>query len=195
MLPRRLLVEKSDYFRGALNSGFVEGKENKIVLTDVDPKAFRYFIHWLYSDQLKQCEPRDLFDVWFLADRLLSENFKNLTMNLIQDHCRWDDLRVYDVKMVCQCLPPGSTLFKYCLQQVAHDWVNDELADGYKPYELEEILGISGSIAVEFAYLVQWVCEAKNKPGVQSNPSKDSGCKWHDHAHKSHEERNCPTIN
>lgn len=51
-IPGALLTDCSTYFTGALNGGFREADENKIVLDDEDPEVFRTFVAWMYKQRL-----------------------------------------------------------------------------------------------------------------------------------------------
>jgi len=49
-----LLLHHSDYFRKALQQCWKEGEERKVVLNDLEPKAFDVFVDWLYTQKLPE---------------------------------------------------------------------------------------------------------------------------------------------
>lgn len=54
VIHKALLCHLSPYFRSALNSVFIEGRNNAVELQDEDPACFQYIVAWMYRGTLCQ---------------------------------------------------------------------------------------------------------------------------------------------
>lgn len=54
VVHKALLCHLSPYFRGALNSDFIEAQNNAVELKDEDPACFQYIVAWMYRGTLGQ---------------------------------------------------------------------------------------------------------------------------------------------
>lgn len=54
VVHKALLCHLSPYFRGALNSDFIEAQNNAVELKDEDPACFQYIVAWMYRGALCQ---------------------------------------------------------------------------------------------------------------------------------------------
>jgi hypothetical protein len=80
----RLLCEQSPFFQQALGGNFKEAREQVVRLPEEEPERFERFLLWLYTHSLAHIDHRDvdrryesLFELYFLADRLLVRALKN----------------------------------------------------------------------------------------------------------------------
>ncbi|OBT82325.1 hypothetical protein VE02_08193 [Pseudogymnoascus sp. 03VT05] len=99
-IPTDLLCYQSGYFRGALRRHFIEAKEQKVELPDIDPRTFKFIVEWLYSHIVhKPCADSDdartglLIDAWVLADYLQMPRLQNAIMELM-DTCIFESVRI-----------------------------------------------------------------------------------------------------
>jgi hypothetical protein len=51
VLPERLLCDRIEYFKSAIQSGFGEGKDKLLALPEVDPTAFTYILDMIFGEQ------------------------------------------------------------------------------------------------------------------------------------------------
>ncbi len=54
VVHKALLCHLSPYFRGALNSNFIEAQNNAVELKDEDPECFQYIAAWMYRGKFGQ---------------------------------------------------------------------------------------------------------------------------------------------
>lgn len=100
-----LLCHHSQYFRAALQGGpFVEALLGVVKLDDQDPKTFKHFVYWLYTQDI--CEEKkakswstklnertaitlnqaELIDLWIFGDRVVTPGLQNAAINALHRH-------------------------------------------------------------------------------------------------------------
>lgn len=86
VVHKQLLVDKSEYFRAAIDNDFAENSANEFCLPEDDPNAFCIFIDWLYEGFLHQRhKSEELVDVWILADKLMCPNLQDEALDLLKE--------------------------------------------------------------------------------------------------------------
>ena len=107
-LPQALLCRQSDFFHTTFHSGFKEANEASMSLPDVDPSTFATVVKWMYQGHLNDlkgirksdyCEEigqieaaakhrqrlHHLFELYYLAEKLLMEPLEVQICKLLQD--------------------------------------------------------------------------------------------------------------
>lgn len=179
------MTDKSPYFSGCLSGNFVEAANKEVVLTDVSPNIFRYFIKWLYMGKLTGCKGEYLTDLWILADRFMCSDLMNRAMDLLRDFyvSKWMEVEV--VVDVLEHLPADSLLADYCLAQLAYDrreYSKQGGVDGCPytapsdPAAFDRMLTMDEGVASKYVELLTKQYEVESE-----NPAEEEGCLWHDH--------------
>jgi hypothetical protein len=75
MLLRDPLL-KSPYFKTALESQWIEGRNNIIKLKEDDSEIVRHYIHWLYAATLPRAELTVLSKLYVLGDKFVDIAYK-----------------------------------------------------------------------------------------------------------------------
>ncbi|OAL48834.1 hypothetical protein IQ07DRAFT_681540 [Pyrenochaeta sp. DS3sAY3a] len=68
---KELLIDSSEFFRGALTGEFKSAKEKEVTLKEDDPLLFEVFLHWLYHGHFPHARFDDdetLVDLWLPKD-------------------------------------------------------------------------------------------------------------------------------
>ncbi|KUJ22631.1 uncharacterized protein LY89DRAFT_680761 [Mollisia scopiformis] len=88
---KRLLCASATMFRGAFSGQFLESQEGTMTLEEDSPAVFALYVEWLYRSSVSviSTDPhahlRDLYGLYFFADKLLLPALKDKTMDAIQD--------------------------------------------------------------------------------------------------------------
>ncbi|KUJ07470.1 uncharacterized protein LY89DRAFT_556207, partial [Mollisia scopiformis] len=82
---KSVICHYSPFFNAAFNSQFKEGDTQSMVLNDADTNAFRLFVDWLYTQEIRYDDAETssmmtLARLWILADRFLIPKLQNQTM-------------------------------------------------------------------------------------------------------------------
>ncbi|KAL8784602.1 MAG: hypothetical protein Q9213_003857 [Squamulea squamosa] len=138
-IQKKLLTHDSAFFAAVLNGSFSEAITNTIELTDDDPRAFKFFVQWLYTGKFSLVSCRDgelyideskmelgdipnfLCVVWGLGDKLNCPAF--------QDHAMLQMLTLHEdiylqqdvVADAYKTSAPGSKLRKFVVDQFLHE--------------------------------------------------------------------------
>ncbi|KAF2100835.1 hypothetical protein NA57DRAFT_54909 [Rhizodiscina lignyota] len=80
---KALLCASSENFAAALNGPFKEGRENTIVLDDMEGKSFRRYLDWLYRGRFFNSNLEVVVDLHIFADRYLIPQLKRATVDMM----------------------------------------------------------------------------------------------------------------
>lgn len=117
------LVHKSAYFRTSLESEFLEGQTQQVLLDQDDPNVFDIFVQWIYKgDYNVQMalpeEERRTEEAWYelharaysLGNRLIALDFKKkIIEKLATDFERYDDLTMALVIKMAEIIYDGTS--------------------------------------------------------------------------------------
>ena len=95
MVYEDVICASSKFFKAACSVRWVEGKEKKVSLPEVEPELFQSYVAWLYSGEYKLQAPKDdsedayyvywdeSINLYLLGDVLDDVRFRNKTMEAI----------------------------------------------------------------------------------------------------------------
>ncbi|KAJ4305233.1 hypothetical protein N0V90_000764 [Kalmusia sp. IMI 367209] len=149
-LPTSLISHYSAFLKAACSHEFKEKEENRITLTDEDPKTFALFVEWMYYDkyslifdfQAKGDCSKDA-KAWILGDRLMSVPFKNYAMERIYNRHTVFTLSAavstVDFEYVCANTTEGSKLRRFYIDFVVTHFAKPDKVVG-KTKEWDNVL-------------------------------------------------------
>lgn len=94
MVYKDVICASSKFFKAACSQRWVEGREKKVRLPDVEPKIFQSYVAWLYSGtyQMQACkdDPKEVVwsalntavELYLLGDVLDDICFRNKMMEI-----------------------------------------------------------------------------------------------------------------
>jgi hypothetical protein len=117
------LVHKSAYFRTSLESEFVEGRTQQVLLDQDDPDVFDVFVQWIYQGDydVQMAIPKEeggTEDAWYelharaysLGNRLIAPDFKKKVVEkLATIFERYDDLAMALVIKMAEIIYDGTS--------------------------------------------------------------------------------------
>jgi len=156
------LVHKSAYFRTSLESEFLEGQTQQVLLDQDDPNAFDVFVQWIYKgDYNVQMalpeEERRTEEAWYelharaysLGNRLIAPDFKKIIEKLATDFERHDDLTMALVIKIAEIIYDGtsnedgnemrSLLAMYCGSRISRQSPQPYRVDPRQYFSKEEL--------------------------------------------------------
>lgn len=96
VIHQEFLTFHSEYFRGCLESGFIETATKVVELEHTTPEAFGLFVQWIYTKNISQkssSDPpksddsilaaKDLVELWILSDYLAIPELQNKTIAML----------------------------------------------------------------------------------------------------------------
>ncbi|KAI5209691.1 hypothetical protein AUEXF2481DRAFT_30467 [Aureobasidium subglaciale EXF-2481] len=137
-LPRALLCNSSTYFNAALNNGFAETKEQKVILDDEDPAVFRTYALWLYNSKLETqhsgLQPLDentaeqyLLHLYIFADKRGITGFANDIITMLITIWAENVMDLSTVIWVCPLISRNSKLYDLILDNMVICLRNESL--------------------------------------------------------------------
>lgn len=92
-----MICAKSEFFRAACSTCWLEGREKVVRLPEVDPDIFKTYLDWTYTDVLvvetapkspavKTKTSRGIVDMYLLGDVLNDVKLRNRAMQLLSSH-------------------------------------------------------------------------------------------------------------
>ncbi|KAK5953169.1 hypothetical protein OHC33_005737 [Knufia fluminis] len=198
-LHKTLLRYRSPYFAALDN--FKEGAYNAVELEDMDVEAFRYVLHWMYTDNLpsEQCVDTDdlLAKAYVVADRLLMRKCKNMIMDSIREsfkHVAGSKSLATGFEAVESLgYPASSQLARFFIHEIQHEFVKGTGADR-EEWILKMVENVRGdpisSMFCEVALSILCAQTTTNRKSdsvqlpyddVGTYPSGRGGCIYHDH--------------
>ncbi|KAL1797231.1 hypothetical protein ACET3X_003837 [Alternaria dauci] len=139
---KEILCKKSEYFRTAYNGRWKEAEEG-VTLEDVEVGVFKFFVHWLYTQQLPDYDEDDeddesengeddslqglggmLLKACAFGHRFLIKDFERITHNRYVKyfmHCTWYTHVIYAYNN----LPAQSLLLKLMVEKQCINWSSD----------------------------------------------------------------------
>jgi hypothetical protein len=194
------LKAKSGFFRGCLSGSFKESMDNIISMDDINPRIFAFFVQWLFvgnvwdvdtvqKDHASQTEV-DMIDAWYLADRLLAEEFQNYCMDSIR-HTAAKQGTVWGCrKALCGQDSASGCLKAYYTQEMAACMANGRKTQS-KAYStwletLDKVWEDANDEATKNLFL-SYISEREKivDSGKFIEPAKLKGCHWHVHVDTS----------
>jgi hypothetical protein len=117
------LVHKSAYFRTSLESEFVEGRTQQVLLDQDDPDVFDIFVQWIYQGDydVQMAIPKEkggTEDTWYefharaysLGNRLVAPDFKKMIAKKLATALeRYDDLAMALVIKMAEIIYDGTS--------------------------------------------------------------------------------------
>lgn len=89
IVHKKLLCESADYFKGAFTRDFKEARKGEMYMPEDSPGAFSLYVDWLYRSAIPMANTEDhlhnLYELYFLAEKLCLVVLKDKTMDSIQD--------------------------------------------------------------------------------------------------------------
>ena len=145
-----VLVARSSYFRGLLQSGMIESRSNQISMTDISRDLFRRVLQFLYSGQLPDDMAAIAFDLLPFAEKYVLDEFKSACENAIMSAVSADNVMQAIILADKHHCP---NLFRHCLPiiknniddlQKKEEWESLIEQDLFKRLYIESCKGGSG---------------------------------------------------
>ena len=191
-LHRSLLCEVSDFFKKCLEQGFTESASRKVALPEDCPDTFAWFVKWAYSGDLAPlgitfgCDAIFFMTkLYVLADKLLCEDLKNRTMDMVQEACSVSILYASDVTQAMQQGPTETKMIQYLVKQLAYGVrKNNSSVNFYKefcndPSEWQTFFKLDVQLTQNFMSIVT---SPEIEKSLSEDPASVEGCGWHEHS-------------
>jgi len=88
-LHKALLINRSPFFKLALDGHFKGSSENKVILAEDESTIFALFVQWLYTSTFNALSSYDLIHAYILGDRLGTTDFKNKAIDQLHAANLW----------------------------------------------------------------------------------------------------------
>ncbi|KAH0038579.1 hypothetical protein KCU78_g1471, partial [Aureobasidium melanogenum] len=124
LIHKSLLCFFSQYYRAALQGGFLEAGRKSVVL-ELDIEDCQYFVGWLYSGQLPDVPmPGHLFELYIFADKtdVLALRRAIMTKIIRMEHKMMPTF--HEIAVALDSLPSTSPLYRWLLDTCVHHWVS-----------------------------------------------------------------------
>lgn len=186
-----ILEKRSPYFTALPN--FKEGKENHVVLKEVDNVAFEHIVHWLYTDRFSSSFQNNvpiMIRAYAVADRFMMPRCKNMIIDSLKaKFTRWRG-QISHLVVVKDLGYSASTIIAACvIDQVVYDALTSK---GWSVEQQDEAFFLEGS---DLALLLMRRLVEKSRlytfkadgQGIWKNkghpdPASEKGCIYHEHA-------------
>jgi hypothetical protein len=188
-LHKELLISKCSYFRASLSSGFPEGRNNEVHLSDDEPAAFNFFVRWLYIGSVSSINDRKDVSVaaraYIMADAFLMVELKNDLMDTIRHYYTLKWMGSETLAILAEHETFHGQLKRFVLDQIAHNLLNNFESDNKpSPYlpqgdyraGIDTFLATGNSTAVETFWALQQFALKK-----YDDPAMREGCHYHEH--------------
>jgi hypothetical protein len=130
IVHKKLLCGSADYFKGAFTRDFEEARNGEMYMPEDSSGAFSLFVDWLYRSSIPmsntEAHLNNLYELYFLANKLCLISLKDKTMDAIQDMASKYDLKdelikPELVKKVMKTTPTKHEgLRKFCVHQMVY---------------------------------------------------------------------------
>jgi hypothetical protein len=91
------LCKSADLFKGAFRPEFKEGREEAMYMPEDEPGVFSLFVDYIYRSKIPtgntEAHLNNLYDFYYLADKLCLTELKDKIINCIQDMALKYDLK------------------------------------------------------------------------------------------------------
>ena len=192
-LHQSLLCEVSEFFKKCLEQCFAESASQKVSLPEDSPESFAWFVKWAYSGDLAPLRISDgcdaipfMANLYVLADKLLCENLKNRSMDMIQEACSVSRLYASDVTEAVERGLTGSKLVQYLVKQLAYE-VREGASGDCEFYddscmdcsEWWTFFKLDAQLTQKFMCMV---ISPRTENMLAEDPAFLEGCAWHEHS-------------
>ena len=105
-IHKGLLCSRSGYFKAALTGNFQEAEDQVVTLDDEDPKIFRRFNAWLYTDvlveaaELESISTSSIFEIYFFAEKRIIPLLQNAAIDAILCHNTYHSIPATQIRDV-----------------------------------------------------------------------------------------------
>jgi len=188
---KALLQVKSPYFAALPN--FKEGENNHVVLKEMDSRAFKHIVHWLYTDRFSPSFQDSKFTIiraYAAADHLMIPKCKNMVLDSLRVKYTTIRADVCDLAEVKKLGYGASSTIATCVtDQIVYeattemDWRMENLAPAFfedggdHASELVKKL-----VTTSRRYSLKENGKSLLKKQGYSDPALAKGCVYHDHA-------------
>jgi hypothetical protein len=97
VVHKKLLCDSADYFKGVFTGDFEEARKAEMYMPEDNPGAFSLYVTWLYRSSIPMANTEahleNLYELYFLADKLCLVDLKDKAMDTIQDMALKYDLK------------------------------------------------------------------------------------------------------
>ena len=184
MVHEDLLCFFSEYYRAALQGGFLEAG-NKSVVLDLKTADCHSLVGWLYTGRLPDAPRNDLFGLYVFADSTDILALRRAIMTRVVKSENQTLPTFSEAAVALDSLPSTSPLYRYLLDTYTHHWMFE--------YATKEDM-------LPYGFLMDWIERAAKRTCVVSEescskcPCCDTNfCDYHEHG--SFEEwKSCKSI-
>ncbi|KAI4852578.1 hypothetical protein E4T44_01394 [Aureobasidium sp. EXF-8845] len=178
LVHKPLLCHYSTYYNSAICGDFQEATRDHFTL-ELDELCANWFIRWLYSGQLVDCDLEDLYHLYIFADLTDILALRRAIMNrLIQVASLY--LPNDEIALPLNQLPSSAPLYKFLVEWYTHHWFDSKTEPDVYEFLLKE-----------FLYLVMCGLVSRGVGMLKSGAEPDCTCHGHPcrfHEHESREE-------
>ena len=157
-----VLVARSSYFRGLLQSGMIESRSNQITMTDISRDLFRRVLQFLYSGQVPDDMAAIAFDLLPFSEKYVLDEFKSACEDAIISAVSADNV-IQAIVLADKHHCPN--LFAHCLPVI-----KSNIDDLQKKEEWESL--------IEPELLQRVFVESCKRGAGDADAGKDSGKVW-----------------
>ncbi|CAL3961981.1 hypothetical protein PZA11_000724 [Diplocarpon coronariae] len=197
-IHKTLICAKSDYFKKAFTSGFIESK-GILYLPEDSPDVFVLFVEWLYRDTVRDCiSPWEFFSLhnfYIFAEKICEQHLANLIIDAIRGtlHSYTPTFVPALTGYIYARTAEKSPLRKLSLQHfVWSSWALDDDTSsrnhipGRKSLErFYSILARDEDLFVDFFGAINRSQRKGTRDSVE-DPSRVAGCAYHTHTTDEH---------
>lgn len=167
-IHKGLLCSRSGYFKAALTGNFREAEDQLVTLDDEDPRMFRRFNAWLYTDVLIEdgdtgaASWSSLIDMYVFAEKRIIPHLQNAVIDSI--------IRLKDYTLPASVIRYGWTrtagasplrkLFVDTMLTETEDSLKDEFQNNIEQYDITFV----AAVALRAAELITLELDAKPDP-------------------------------
>jgi hypothetical protein len=149
-----LICASSKFFKAACSERWVEGKEKKVSLPEVEPEVFQNYVAWLYSGiyQLQACKENTgavldsgldaVVDLYILGDVLDDICLRNKMMEIQACHDRQIP-KVRTLNRLWKLTPPNSLIKKMYIEKLVQCVSREAFAKNLSHYPVELVQGVA----------------------------------------------------
>ncbi|KAK5074457.1 Structural maintenance of chromosomes protein 1 [Exophiala xenobiotica] len=188
---RTLLEKKSPYF--AALAPFKEGRDNHVMLKEVDNDAFEHIVHWLYTDRFSpsfQDWQYTIIKTYAAADHLMMPRCKNMVLDNLRSKYTRIQADIGDLGLIKRLGYGASIAIAiYVTDQIVyeaitnHTWFFREEDHAFVEDGGEHVLGLMKKL-MEKSRLYSLKADGKSRwtNKGHSDPARTKGCIHHEHA-------------
>ena len=184
-IHRALLQKKSPYFAALPN--FKEGKDNHLVLKDINGEAFQHIVQWLYTGQFSHNltnhgnHGTPIILTYAAADRLMMLKCKNMAIDKLRVRFRTHYAEIRNLVAVNQLgYPPSANIVTCIMDQFVYDNIERQKTD-ISGEKKEDFFKLDREYGFELACKLTSAARTMKKHKLV-DPATCTGCKYHEHA-------------